>query len=326
MANLKVILIANAFSIWIICQAAGQMTVRMTGAPQIESFEKQALSSVQEMSASELDAKLAGGRFSIWFNQIIGPNAGVVWQLTECGERIGSPNERGSDLPACAEINAKLPDGRRVFVAINVGTFKKGLKGKPVFFGAAIEQNLQLYPVRRLSDLPEMLRDPDKVSNNLPATNTNNRIVNPPTIIAAPTPLRVPIQDAYLLSLPTIIQPSADDLSPPPPPPPAQVLPPLPQEPEMVSESDLQSRVITRVKPVYSPDAKKINATGTVKVEITIAEDGMVVEAKAISGHFALRSAAVEAARHWVFEPANLNGAPLKTKGVLTFIFAPSAK
>jgi len=321
MASLKEFVIANALSVWM----AGQMTVWMTGATQIESFEKQALSSVQEMSASYLDAELSDRPFAIWLSQIIGPNAGVVWQLTECGERIVASRETGHDLPACAEVNAKLPDGRRVFVAISVGTFKKGLNGKPAFYSAVIEQNERLYPVRRLRDLPEMLRAPDSLSDKDPATNTRKRIVNPPMIQAAPARILTPIQDAYLSPPPSNFLPTADYLSQPPPPPASPTPTPLPQEPVKVSESDLQSRVITRVKPVYPPSAKKMNATGPVEVEITISEEGLVVEAKAISGHIALRSAAVEAARKWVFKPATFKGANIRTKGVLTFMFAPSS-
>src|SRR5262245_11364138 len=167
MTHLKLFVAANVFSIWMTGWMTGRMTDWMYGVPQIESFEKQALSSVQAMSASDLDSKLAGRPFAIWINQVIGPKAGVVWQLTECGERIIAPDQKGHDLPACAEFNANLPDGRRVFVAISVGTFKKGLNRKPSFFGAAIEQNLQLFPVRRLSDLPEMLRAPNSPSNGL---------------------------------------------------------------------------------------------------------------------------------------------------------------
>jgi len=278
------------------------------------------------MSASDLDAKLAGRPFAIWLSQIIGPRAGVVWQLAECGEQVVAPEDTGHDLRACAEINASLPDGRRVFVAISVGTFKKGMNGKPAFFGAAIEQNFQLYPVRRLSDLPEMLRAPDSLSDSLPdkplAANTENRIIDPPMIQADQARLLAPIQDAYLLSPFSSLSPAAGDLSEPPPP--VTPIPThLPQEPQKVSESDIQSRAITRVKPVYPPNAKKMNAMGTVDVEITISEEGLVVEAVAISGHFALRNAAVEAARKWVFKPAILNGTQVRTKSVLTFIFAP---
>ena len=320
MASLKEFVIANALSVWM----AGQMTVWMTGATQIESFEKQALSSVQEMSASYLDAGLSDRPFAIWFSQIIGPKAGVVWQLAECGERVVASGETGHDLHACAEVNAKLPDGRRVFVAISVGTFKKGLNGKPAFFGAVIEQNEQLYTVRRLSDLPEMLRAPDSLSDNRPATNTGNRIIDPPMIQTDPVRILTPTQDAYLAPPPPSVPPVADELIQPPPPA-APIPPPSPQEPEKVSESDLQSRVITRVKPFYPSSAKKMKATGPVEVEITISEEGLVIEATAISGHFALRSAAVEAARKWVFKPAILNGVQIRMKSVLTFIFAPSA-
>jgi protein TonB len=108
--------------------------------------------------------------------------------------------------------------------------------------------------------------------------------------------------------------------------PPASPPPPLPQEPEKVSESVLQGRAITRVNPVYPPNARKMNATGTVEVEVTISEEGLVIEATAISGHFALRSAAVEAARKWVFKPAIFSGAPVKIKSVLTFTFNPDEK
>ena len=64
-------------------------------AGQIESFEKQALSSAQEMSASDLDAALPDRPFASWFSEVIGPKAGVVWQLTECGEQIAARVRRG---------------------------------------------------------------------------------------------------------------------------------------------------------------------------------------------------------------------------------------
>src|SRR5262245_47665894 len=116
MSNWKLFVVAIVLSICVTGQMTGQssaqMTVQMTDwianamteAPQAESFEKRALSSVQGMLASDLDTKLAGRPFAIWFKEIIGPNAGVVWQLTECGERIVASEKTGHDLRACAEI------------------------------------------------------------------------------------------------------------------------------------------------------------------------------------------------------------------------------
>jgi TonB family protein len=305
MTSLKVFVIANALCIWV------------SGGAQIVSFEKQALSSAQETLASNLDAGLPVSPFAIWFGQIVGPKAGVVWQLTECGEQIVTPGQMGQDMPACVEINAILPDRRKIFVAISIGTFKKGLAEKPAFFRAVIEKNRQFYQVLRLRDLPEMLRAPD----GLPATKAKNRIVNLPVIKADSARIAAPIQ--YLSPLSSIVPPatggSINEETPPPP-------PSLRQSVETVSESVLQDRVITMVKPVYPPDAKMMNATGTVEVQVTISQGGLVVEAVAINGHFALRNAAVEAARKWVFNPVIFNGAPIRVKSVLTFVFAPGAR
>jgi TonB family protein len=303
-ADMKIIAIVNVLCAW------------MAGATQVESFEKQSISSVQKMSASELDEALPDRPFANWFNETIGTDAGVVWQLTQCGEQITAPGETEQDQPACAEITAYLLDKRRVYVAISIGTFKKGLTGKPSFFLAVIEQNEQLYPVRRLSGLPEMLRAPADPS----ATGAKNRIADPPAIKMDSVWFITPFR--YQGPMFASVQPVTGDLSQaeePEPPPSTQAL-------EQVPESVLLSRAITKVNPAYPPTAKKMKATGIIEVEIIISEMGLVVEATAISGHLALRNAAEEAARKWVFEPAILNGAPVRVKSVLTFVLGPSAK
>ena len=304
---MKIFVIVNVLCVW------------MAGATQIESFEKQAISSAQKMSASDLDKALPDCPFAGWFNETIGPDAGVVWQLTECGEPITAPDETGQDLRACAEINAYLPDRRKVYVAIRVGTFKKGMTGKPSFFLAVIEQDDQLYPVRRLSALPQRLRDSEGPS----PTVAKNRIADLPAIkmdsawFISPIRYRGPM----FARVPPVAGGLSQEEKPPPAPP-----PPSTQVPEQVPESLLINRAITKVNPAYPPTAKKMKATGTVEVEIAISKIGLVVEAKAISGHLALRDAAVVAARKWIFEPATLNGKPIRVKSVLTFIFASGAK
>jgi TonB family protein len=294
-------------------------------AGQIESFEKRAISSAQEISASDLDAALPNRPFASWFSEVIGPKAGVVWQLTECGERIAATGEVGQDLPACAEVNAILPGGLKVFVAISVGTFKKGGTGKLSFFRAVIVQKERFYQVRRLSELPERLRAPEGSST----TGAKKRITNLPAVKMDSAWVLTPFR--YMGPMFASVPPVTDDLgqveglpAPPAPPPPPQTS--STQNLEQVPESVAQNRAITKVKPEYPPTAKKMKVTGRVEVEITISEVGIVIEATAISGHLALRSAAVEAARKWVFKPAMLNGAPVMVKSALTFVFAPSAK
>jgi TonB family protein len=99
--------------------------------------------------------------------------------------------------------------------------------------------------------------------------------------------------------------------------------PPSDGVPGGVSKGAAAGDVITKVPPVYPATAKQINASGEVQVSIVIDEDGRVVEAKAIRGHPALRSAAEDAARKWVFKPRLLDGKPVKQPGTLTFVFMP---
>src|SRR5262245_66422503 len=78
-------------------------------ATQSESFEKQAMNAAQQVSASSLDAKLPNRPFVVWLNEVIGHEAGVVWQLAECV--AGGPGRTGQDTPAVAEATVVLPNG-----------------------------------------------------------------------------------------------------------------------------------------------------------------------------------------------------------------------
>src|SRR5262245_49157936 len=134
----------------------------ITGMSQSLSFEKQALASVQRMPASNLDNKLPQRPFGSWFTELIGPKAGVVWQLSECGVQEKSSSNLTPDLPACAEVIALTPEGSKVIIVISVGSFKKGLSGSPSFFRAVMELDNQLYEIDRLNDLAEKLREPSR--------------------------------------------------------------------------------------------------------------------------------------------------------------------
>src|SRR5262249_8969063 len=101
------------------------LCVWLSVATQSESFEKRAMSAAQQISASSLDAKLPNRSFVAWLNDLVGRDAGVVWQLAECGS--GAPGGTGQDAQACAEANVLLSNGDTVTVGISVGTFKQGL-------------------------------------------------------------------------------------------------------------------------------------------------------------------------------------------------------
>jgi TonB family protein len=274
---------------------------------QTESMEKQAISIAQQTPASGLDEQLPDRPFAAWFNELVGREAGVVWQLSECGAPAGATGG-APDLPACAEASALLPNGVRLVLAISVGTFKKGVSGQPAFFGAVVESGERLYSVRRLRDLPGMLRSPRRASRALPDIQADPRQVSlcPDTAyLPSPAPDSAP-------------WPPTEEEKPP--------SPPALDQHRKVSQGLSEGSVIKRRMPAYPLSARSMNAYGKVEVRIVISETGQVIEATAISGHPTLRSAAAEAAREWVYKPTTFNGVPIKVETVLTFTFASGSQ
>jgi TonB family protein len=67
---------------------------------------------------------------------------------------------------------------------------------------------------------------------------------------------------------------------------------------------DGDRKVRQRVSPQYPELAKRVNASGTVKLEIEVAPNGEVKAVKALGGHPLLIPAAEDAIRKWKYEPA----------------------
>jgi len=88
-----------------------------------------------------------------------------------------------------------------------------------------------------------------------------------------------------------------------------------------ISGGVLNGKAIVLPKPEYPVDAQAAGASGTVVVQVTIDESGMVTAARAISGHPTLRQAAVNAANQARFSPTSLMGEPVKVTGVITYNF-----
>lgn len=82
--------------------------------------------------------------------------------------------------------------------------------------------------------------------------------------------------------------------------------------------SDIVRRAKSKVQPVYPELARKMNITGTVKVEVVVAPNGSVKDAKVVGGHPVLAGAALEAVKKWKFEPA-----AVESTGIVDFKFEP---
>lgn len=86
-----------------------------------------------------------------------------------------------------------------------------------------------------------------------------------------------------------------------------------------------QAKVIKQVVARYPESARALNATGVVKVKITIGTDGKVKTAVVSSsfGNPACEEAALVAARQWEFEPAKKDGVPFEQTIQVPFSFSP---
>jgi len=287
------------------------LMVALLGAhAQDSTLEDKAVNRVQQTPVSRYDPTLPSRPFGSWLSQVVGPQSGVSWRLGECVEQDGAASEWEQGIPACVEATAILPDDRKVVAQIHVGSFKQGLSMTTKFHFAVIESDSQFQSVRKLSDLPQLLLDSPSVKRPIEVKRLN--VVTLPQIR-----LNGALQLYYAKS-PTLLGPpqiapveTADEA---PPPPTAAAAP-------SVSKGVAAGAALTKVAPIYPPMARRMNASGAVQVAITINESGRVIEAKAISGHPALRSAAEEAAKKWVFRPTRVDGKSMKQQDVLTFIF-----
>ena len=82
--------------------------------------------------------------------------------------------------------------------------------------------------------------------------------------------------------------------------------------------NEVTRRAKSKVEPVYPELARKMNITGVVKVQVVVAANGTVKEAKVVGGHPLLANAALDAVKKWRFEPA-----PGESSGVVDFKFEP---
>lgn len=83
----------------------------------------------------------------------------------------------------------------------------------------------------------------------------------------------------------------------------------------------INGRATSLPQPDYPPAARAVNASGAVKVQVTLDEQGNVIAASAVSGHPLLKAAAEKAARSATFSPTRLSGTPIKVTGIIVYNF-----
>ena len=87
---------------------------------------------------------------------------------------------------------------------------------------------------------------------------------------------------------------------------------------QQAQSDEIVRRAKSKVEPAYPELARKMHIAGTVKIEVVVAPNGTVKEARIVGGHPVLASAALDAAKKWRFEAATG-----ESTGVIDFKFEP---
>ncbi len=87
-----------------------------------------------------------------------------------------------------------------------------------------------------------------------------------------------------------------------------------------------EGKLSNRVAPVYPRLAVMTRTSGVVELAAVIGTDGRIRELTVVSGHPLLVPAAVDAVRHWVYQPTRLNGDPVEVSTSISVRFILGAQ
>jgi TonB family protein len=78
-----------------------------------------------------------------------------------------------------------------------------------------------------------------------------------------------------------------------------------------VSQGITEGMLLTRVKPIYPPQAVQMHKQGMVLLSANISKNGSISDTKLIKGDPILGQAALTAVKQWKYKPYTLNGQPI---------------
>jgi protein TonB len=88
-----------------------------------------------------------------------------------------------------------------------------------------------------------------------------------------------------------------------------------------VAPEEAEGRLLTRIEPKFPAEALNAHRSGTVILEVQVAEDGSVSNVRTLSGDPLLASAATDAVRQWRYEPYRQHNRPSQFQTRVTLNF-----
>jgi hypothetical protein len=132
--------------------------------------QRRFIDQLKKTPVNEIEAGLPHESFDSWFAKHVEPSH-PEYDVNDCGERNGTPEERGKEFPTCVAVTA-IAGIRKVDLAFVVGTYvvpeneKDAARSKPTkvrLFSGSIgpsdpRMKAPTQVVRKLSDLEKLLR------------------------------------------------------------------------------------------------------------------------------------------------------------------------
>jgi protein TonB len=94
-------------------------------------------------------------------------------------------------------------------------------------------------------------------------------------------------------------------------------------EPVSLPESAARALLAQAADPEYPASAKASGQRGSVVLQVLIARDGTVQDAKFLQGSLLFARAAIDAVKQWRFKPYSLNGRAVSVQSTVTLNFKP---
>jgi protein TonB len=88
-----------------------------------------------------------------------------------------------------------------------------------------------------------------------------------------------------------------------------------------IGEAEAKRAATERVAPVYPITARQLKVTGKVVIEAVVNDNGIVSEARPLTGNPILTKPALEAVKKWKFKPFEVDGKPSAAVVTLSFEF-----
>ena len=121
----------------------------------------------KSLSAKHFDETLPAQPIEEWLRMHLPAEYEVVWgeYITDCGESTGSATDKERDMPLCAEVEIRKVTKLVGYLALFVGTQKRGLMhdSAGVYFGY-LEHQRTRYNFRKLSDILNVERPHNKAN------------------------------------------------------------------------------------------------------------------------------------------------------------------